>query len=138
MLSDASLHQENLTASFSVAEGMMKKQLENASPAYIAQMRELFVKGTINDLFYDKEGMLKPDALVRASMANDGKALIDQWEGTARNRVETQINTEMLSRGATTPRAPKGSLATQPVDEISQEVKDADAFIRGMGGQTTY
>jgi hypothetical protein len=137
-LIDANLHKENLTASFSAAEDVMKKQLEHASPAYISQMKDLFTSGGINALFYDDKGMLKPDALVRASMANDGKSLIDQWEGQARNRAETQVTSDILSRGATAPKVPQGSSATQPSSGISQEAKDVESFIRGMGGASTH
>ena len=135
---DAVANKQAFQASVEAAKQGAKEQFENIDPAYVDSIAEMFEKGTINSLFYDEKGMLKPDAFARATMAKDGKGIVEQWEGIARNKVKTELTQEILSRGAETPVIPNGSVGTLPKEEVSQEVKDADSFIRGLGGATTY
>lgn len=131
-------HKANVQASIEAAKIGLKEQFEHVDPTYTNTIAKMFEDGSINSLFYESDGTLKKDAFARATMARDGKGLIEQWEGIARNKAITEATQEILSRGATTPTTSQGSAAVQAQDGISEEVKALDGFIRGMGVQSTY
>lgn len=125
--------------SFINAKAELKASFPDASEDYVADIENMFKTGSINSLFFNEDGTLKKDALMRASMARDGKGLVDQYQGIIERRVETKVNQDILSRGAETPATTQGSATSnRGSDDIREEVKDTVAAIKGLKPQGSF
>lgn len=135
------LNQNNLRKSFeqslTKASSYVESQIEGIDKTYIQSVVKKIQDNGVNSLFYNEDGTLKEDSVLRFVMAEEGFNLVKKQEAALRNRIESQKNQEIITRGASTPSVQTGKSVSQG-EQLSEEVQKNLDWIKSMRKSKTY
>lgn len=119
------------------ASSYVESQIEGIDKTYVQGVVKKIQENGIDSLFYNENGTLKEDAVLRFVMAEEGFNLVKKQEAALRNRIESQKNQEIITRGANTPNVQSGKNVSQG-EQYSEEAQRTLDWIRGMRKSQTY
>lgn len=114
----------------------LQQKFPDIDPNTIKAVESTLLKNGVQGLFYDKEGNLLPDAASNYVMAQYGYDLMGQYKKLAEQKVRTDVNTEILSRGAKTAPGLRnaGKVKGDVRPEVAQSVEQfKKAFFKQNG-----
>tara|TARA_R110000772_G_scaffold1095_2_gene3869 strand:- start:8700 stop:9971 length:1272 start_codon:yes stop_codon:yes gene_type:complete len=130
MVLQAKKTQELIDQSRETSIANMKQRFPRADDNYIKEVSALATPENVLKMFFNDDYSLKEDAITKITMAQKGTGLVDSYEARLKREIETELNQEILSRGADIPRsAATGS--SPSTAEVSADVqKELDRLQR--------
>lgn len=131
---------EMFNSSIEASKSRLKSQFGDVDMSLVNDIEKIFKQPQgINSIFYDENGMLKDDAFARMAMAQHGEDLVNQYKTIAERKIEEAVVQDVLSRGANTPKVPKGGTSkSKDEDKVRPEAKAIIDRIKGLGGQGSF
>lgn len=115
----------------------LQKSVPELNAQYVTNLRGELLGGGLEDLFLNKDGSYKEDALERMMMAKDGSDIIKQMKERLTNQIQTEERVNILER---TPVKPKTDATPQSNQEgVNPGLKNyLDGLLGGLVDKPVY
>jgi len=121
--------------SFDNSRGRLEEVFKDKMPSkvYLDTIDQEIKQGMINDLYYDANGLLKPDAHANYIFARDGRDLVNKQREALKRAIASKERTDILERTTDSQRVVKTDSTVSSSDkEREREIKNAvDALLPG-------
>lgn len=107
---EAQKTQERYDKSITGSVSKLSSQIEGVSETYIKNVeKELKNPASISKIFYNEDGTLTEGGALAYVMAKDGFGLLEKYKAVIQRKTETEVNQDILLRGANTPSVTRGT-----------------------------
>lgn len=131
--SKANLQAFNDSVTSSVSE--LKQHFPGISQEALTDIEETLTSGAVMARFFNQNGTVKKEAAKSLALAIHGESILNELMEAAKHVAETEVNEDILSRGAQKPKPKKGT----GVDKMSEDTtKAVNELVGNLNKKKTF
>jgi hypothetical protein len=137
LVENQSVMRRKIEESIDKSASTVYSSIDGVDETYVKSVVKRLKTEGVGSLFYNEDGTVKEDSVLKFIMAEDGLDLIKQQNKIIERQMETKVNQDILSRGANVPKVQTGK-NHQAQTEISEGAQKTINALKKLNKTQTY